>query len=160
MEMISATVIWQVSKAVYSMINSTSSLLEKKGKEQLQIAYRYLNDSSASISLIRMALQHMETAYTMFDKDPIIKADKRIRQLNELCYYIAKLHYELGDPYDSTTKSWAWSVDHSIYPPEGLKCILNENDWNNLVEEYRRYNAPDPDSYTYDDPVWMANLRS
>ena len=56
-----ASVILQTSKAVFSVINNTNALFENKSKEQLEIAYHYLNNSSTNENLIRMALQHMES---------------------------------------------------------------------------------------------------
>lgn len=157
MAIISTTVVLRTSKAIYSMINSTSSFLESKAKEQLQIAYNYLNDSNAGENLIRMALQHMETAYTMLDKEPLFNADKRIKQLNDLCFYISKLHYEFGDSYESTTNYWARKVNKSIYPPEGFRDILRESDWVHLVEAYNNYINPSPSPIEFDpNDIWLT----
>lgn len=157
MEIISTAVVWQISKAIYSMINSPSSLFESKAKEQLQIAYNYLNSYDAGENLIRMALQHMETAYTMLEKEPFINADKRIKQLNDLCFYISKLHYELGDSYESTTNYWARKTNKSIYPPEGFRDILKEADWIYLIDAYNNYINPAPSPIEFDpNDIWLT----
>ena len=72
----------------------------------------------------------------MFDKYPILNAESRILHCNNLCYYIAKLHFELGALYESTIYYWAMLISNSYYPPEGFKSILNESDWTYLIHRY------------------------
>lgn len=151
------TIISNVVKAVYSIMNNTSSLLDSKGKEELQIAYSYLSDANPSISIVRMALQHMETAYTLLDKDPIINAEKRIKDCNMLCYYIAKLHKELGDSYESTVLYWANMIDLSQYPPKEFEFILKESDWHSLEHGYRLRHESTSSIELSEDPTWLAD---
>ena len=119
-------------KEVYSLYDNMNALLERRGKKQLAIAINYLRDPHASVGLIRQGLALMETAFTLLDEKPILKADKRKRQRNELCYYIAKFHYELGDPYESTTRYWASFIDLKTSLPEGFKQLLKNEDWTEL----------------------------
>ena len=153
---VSMTIISHVVKAVYSIMNNTSSLLDSKGKEELQIAYSYLSDANPTVSIVRMALQHMETAYSLLDKDPIVNAENRIKDCNKLCYFIAKLHKELGDSYESTVLYWANMVDLSQYPPKEFESILKKSNWHSLEARYE-WNMEKDNSYDpAEDPVWMA----
>ena len=156
MTIVPTSIILQIVKGIYSIKNSTSSLLDKKGKAELEIAYTYLNESNASVELLRMALQHMETAYILLDKEPIVNAEKRINECNKLCYYIAKLHKELGDSYESTILYWVNRVNLNVYPPEEFKSILKASDWKSMESEYEWRSAIDNSYDPTEDPVWMA----
>ena len=144
MEPISASLLLEIAsviKEIYSLYDNMNALLEKKGKKRLEIALTYLNDPNlnADKGLIRQALQHMESAYTLLDEKPFFNAEERTRRRNDLCYYIAKLHHELGDPYNSTTRYWALKIDDSITPQDEFKKILNDDDWIEISNRHIDY---------------------
>lgn len=132
-----ATSIFQIAKAVYSLLSSMNSVFEQKAIIQLEKAHSYLSDPNANESLIRHALQHMETAATLLNSDSVF--DAKQKRYNDLCYYIAKIHYDLGDSYTSSVLGWAKEISCEQVPPPGFEFILKKEDWRNLIEAYERY---------------------
>lgn len=114
-----------------------------EAKEQLELAYLYL-DNAITEDQIRSALVHMEnSALKIFDSgfDSVVASGTtKAIKYNSLCYEISLLHKKLNDAYN-LIKFWAFKNEFSLSNTDGdyrlnYKNLLTENDYITYIGKF------------------------
>ena len=123
-----------VCSVIQSLLNNQERLLEQKAYQLLEYASVYLKSDNIDEGLLRQALQHLETAISLFDTNPTVDRNNRIDLYNNFCVYIACFHKILCDP-EEVTLFWVNKINISVCPPSALQMI-NQNYYEQKYNEY------------------------
>ena len=151
-------IIKTISSIIQSLLNNQERFLEQKAYQLLEYASVYLKIDDPTEGLLRQAIQHLETAISLFDTNPTADRSNRIDLYNNLCVCIAYIHEVLHDPQDIIL-FWINQINIQITPPD----ILQEFNKEYYDQKYNEYLYHKKDSQLYyditEDPVSLAQLH-